>query len=257
MVLSRSAILALLLSFTEASLPSAQPSFAIRRPTVIAFFPPVTQKELVRDPETNESLADFQLYVQHAREPLAQMGIDLKEVYARSFRTNVGGNISTFRVGDVDVGYYFVAPGKKPRIEYGVETDSDLVQLSNEYFRKQSRADEQPAVSQVCEVLKHQDEYIGQGFTFRGVVTQYEHGMYFVPYPDCAEHEAGKVHDFPRAAYVRFGGGKGVGVLATVDIEIVVRPTAPSVQNRGGPGKQAVLSVRRAYDLERAPVAHR
>jgi hypothetical protein len=33
-----------------------------------------------------------------------------------------------------DCGYNFVVPGKKPRIEYGVETDADFVQLSTEYF---------------------------------------------------------------------------------------------------------------------------
>jgi hypothetical protein len=35
----------------------------------------------------------------------------------------VGAKVTTFRPGDVKVGYYYIAPGKKPRIEYGVATD--------------------------------------------------------------------------------------------------------------------------------------
>ena len=110
-------------------------------------------------------------------------------------------------------------------------------------------------VPTVCEVLKHQEEYIGRRFAFRGVVTQFEHGMYFVPKPDCAEHAAGRVQGFSWSTYSRFGGGKGIGVLATIEVKIVVRPTAMSIQKRGGPRKQVVLSVKRAYDL--APTSMR
>jgi hypothetical protein len=43
------------------------------------------------------------------------------------------------RRGPVKVGYYFIAPGKKPRIEYGVVTDIDLLQIATEYFGVISR----------------------------------------------------------------------------------------------------------------------
>jgi hypothetical protein len=42
--------------------------------------------------------------------------------------------LTTFRPGKVGVGYYLVAPGKDPRVEYGVMTDADLLQLAKEYF---------------------------------------------------------------------------------------------------------------------------
>lgn len=32
--------------------------FEVRRPTILAFFPPVTQAEMDRDPDINEALAD-------------------------------------------------------------------------------------------------------------------------------------------------------------------------------------------------------
>lgn len=134
MVCPRSAGLILLMSFAPSLLASAQPWFIIRRPTVIAFFPPVTQKQLEQDPDTNESLADFQIYAKQARERLAKMGVELKEVYARSFRVSMGGKVTTFRPGSQDVGYYLIAPGKTPRIVYGVQADTDLVQLAAKYF---------------------------------------------------------------------------------------------------------------------------
>jgi hypothetical protein len=51
----------------------------------------------------------------------------------------VGKIVKAFRPVKGDVGYYFVAPGKKPRIEYGVMTDADLLQVANEYFGQDSQ----------------------------------------------------------------------------------------------------------------------
>jgi hypothetical protein len=112
----------------------APSTFVVRRPMIVAFFPPVTEAELKTDPDSNEALADFQLYARRIREPLRKAGIDFHEVYARSFRIRIGAAVRTFRSGDVDVGYYFVAPGKKPRIEYGVMTDADVLEIAGAYF---------------------------------------------------------------------------------------------------------------------------
>ena len=111
-----------------------QPTFEIRGPTILAFFPPVTQKELDRHPDTNETLSDFQYYASQVLEPLSKSGVDFKQVYARSFRVTSVGRTTTFRPGPTKVGYYFVAPGKRPRVEYGVTTDDGLIQVATEYF---------------------------------------------------------------------------------------------------------------------------
>ena len=100
----------------------------------MAFFGPVTQAKPGKDPDTNEALADFQLYATNVREPLRKEGIEFHELYAHSFRLRLGNKVTTFRPVKVDVGYYLVAPGKKPGIEYGVMTDADLLKLANEYF---------------------------------------------------------------------------------------------------------------------------
>ena len=117
-------------------LQSAQksPIFDVHGPTIVAFFAPVTEAELSKDGDTNEALADFQFYAGTVREPLKQRGVDFHEVYARSFTIRIGKAATTFKPTKVDVGYYLVAPGRKPRVEYGVMTDADLLQIADEYF---------------------------------------------------------------------------------------------------------------------------
>jgi hypothetical protein len=111
-----------------------QPVIAVRGPTVVAFFEPVPQAQLDKDPDTNEALGDFQFYAKNAREPFRKAGIEFHELYASSFQLREGKRMTTFRPAKVKVGYYLVVPGKTPRIEYGVMTDADLLQLAHAYF---------------------------------------------------------------------------------------------------------------------------
>ena len=91
----------------------------VDRPTVVAFFPPVTDAEISNDPDTNESLADFQFYATRVRKELHSAGIDFEEIYALSFAVKCGTKTMTFHPKKTTVGYYFIAPGKPPRVEYG------------------------------------------------------------------------------------------------------------------------------------------
>ena len=118
----------------SALLLSAQssPTYNIGRPTILAFFTPVSQSE-PKEAGTDEALADFQLYGQQASKPLAKMGVEYREIHASGFVVKVGEATTTFRPTK-GVGYYFVAPGKKPRVEYGVMTDSDLLHAAHNYF---------------------------------------------------------------------------------------------------------------------------
>jgi hypothetical protein len=109
-------------------------TFNISRPTVLAFFAPVRPTESKEDAaDSNEALADFQLYGREGRKRLEEAGVDYKEVYASRFRVQLGGATSIVRPAK-SVGYYFVAPGKKAHIEYGVLTDTDLLQEVKKYF---------------------------------------------------------------------------------------------------------------------------
>jgi hypothetical protein len=124
-------------ALTSPAAPAAaekQPVVVVRGPTVVAFFEPVSQVKLEKDPDGNEALADFQFYAARVREPLRKAGIDFHELYAHSFRLRAGNRLTTFRPVKMDVGYYLVKPGKKPLIKYGVMTDVDLFHVANEYF---------------------------------------------------------------------------------------------------------------------------
>jgi len=108
-------------------------TFVIRRPTVIAFFPPVSEQEL-SDTGHNDSLAHFQYSANEARKPLHDAGITFIENYAESFRIRLAKAVNTFRPEKIKVGYYLIAPGKEPRIEYGVLTEDNLLKIAREYF---------------------------------------------------------------------------------------------------------------------------
>ena len=98
-----------------------QPTLVVAGPTIVAFFA-VTKAELEKDADTNEALADFQLYANQARDPLKKAGIEFSEVYVHSFRVRIGRETTVFRPAKGNDGYYLIIPGKKPRIEYGVMT---------------------------------------------------------------------------------------------------------------------------------------
>jgi len=117
-------------------LGAERPPIVITRPTIVAFFPPVNSD--ASDSDTNEALADFQIYTARVRRPLRSRGIEFRELYVHSLRIRVGTSVSTFRP-KVYVGYYFIAPGRKPRVEYGVHTDDELLEIANEYFRNSSK----------------------------------------------------------------------------------------------------------------------
>lgn len=99
----------------------------------------MTEAELSKDPDTNESLADFQFYATRVREKLRNAGIDFEEIYASSFAVKCGTKTTTFHPKKVTVGYYFVVPGRSPRVEYGVMTDEGIFDVAAEYFRLASK----------------------------------------------------------------------------------------------------------------------
>jgi hypothetical protein len=124
----------LLLALSSTLSLAADPPLVIPRPTIIAFCPPMTGKQMDANPDLNEVLSDFQLYAAQVRDPLQKAGIDFHQVFAASFRLRIGNKQVTFRPRGVKVGYYLIAPGKKPRIEYGVNTDIGLLQVATDYF---------------------------------------------------------------------------------------------------------------------------
>jgi len=108
------------------------PLMLIQRATIIAFGPPTARAGRI-DGNASESLTEFQLYTQRIEQPLNQAGIAVHFVHARTFRIRLGAETTEFHP-KTDFGYYLIAPGKKPLVEYGVMTDSDLLLTAKQYF---------------------------------------------------------------------------------------------------------------------------
>jgi hypothetical protein len=110
------------------------PVFDIQKPTIIAFYVPDSGTAQKGDEDGDEALADYQYYIGLALPRLRKAGIDFEDTDVPTFKIRSQGKARTFRVGKISVGYYFVAPGKKPHVEYGVMTDADMIDLARSYF---------------------------------------------------------------------------------------------------------------------------
>jgi len=129
------AILILLSPVTNPPLQASleTPVFDVVRPTILAFFKPSSHMNDTGS-SANDALSDFQVYLNKAKYPLQRSGIDVQEVYARSFKVRVGTTVTTYQTKKSGIGYYLISPGKKARIEYGLTNDTDLIRIADEYF---------------------------------------------------------------------------------------------------------------------------
>jgi hypothetical protein len=130
-------VLAIALTIISAGVISAktgakQPIIDVQKPSIVAFYP-ASESEAENQDEI-ESLSDFRLFVEESRKPLRAEGIELHEVFSTSFRIRVGVKTTIFHPAEAGVGYYLIAPGKQPRVEYGIMTAEDLVQVARQYF---------------------------------------------------------------------------------------------------------------------------
>src|SRR5277367_6826917 len=132
-VLWLSAVVLCISTMLNAQHTSGIPVVNADGPTIIAFFPNAS-KIGSNDADGNEALSDFENYAERVKKPLSQLGIQFTEEFDRSFRIRSGGETVLFTPKTDTPGYYLVARGKKPRIEYSVMTDADLLVLAKQYF---------------------------------------------------------------------------------------------------------------------------
>jgi biotin operon repressor len=109
------------------------PVFVIDKPTILAFFP-ITQTEVDSHEDAGEALSDFDWYVSLAAKRLKNAGISIQVVNAPSFQIQMGKKTVTYQPKKDEIGYYFVAPGKKPHIERNVMTGEDILDAARKYF---------------------------------------------------------------------------------------------------------------------------
>jgi hypothetical protein len=105
----------------------------IDRPTVIGFFPPVTESDLEKDSELNEVLSDFQEHFVNATSYLESKHVRVVERYAKAFTYRLDGNNVVFHPTR-KIGYLIAAPGRHPKTFYGVMTDIDLGDAIDAYL---------------------------------------------------------------------------------------------------------------------------
>lgn len=127
------ALVALLMSLPAQSPPAGKlPLIVIHRRSVIAFFVGANEAREI-DANGNESLSDFQLYAYQAKGPLKKMKVDLLDTTSPAFSIQTGTKVVDFHPAQ-RIGYYFIASGREPRVEYGVRTDDQLIEIASQYF---------------------------------------------------------------------------------------------------------------------------
>jgi len=113
----------------------------VHGPTLIAFYPDATQTHVDSNPDLATTLDDFSYHLSTAADSLRALGItvvqhpagviDLIDAHGR--RRLVPAKDSA------DVGYAFVAPGRRNQLYYGVMTNSDLIAKARAFLRSTVR----------------------------------------------------------------------------------------------------------------------
>jgi hypothetical protein len=108
----------------------------IEGPTLVAFYPPVSQAQV----DTSEELAtvfdDFSYHLSSAADSLRALGITVRERPVGDIRLVEAGKQRQFRPAkdSADFGYLYLAPGRAQRVYYSVMSNSDLVETAHEYL---------------------------------------------------------------------------------------------------------------------------
>jgi hypothetical protein len=109
----------------------------ISGPTLIAFSPPSTSAaDSSQDVET--AMDDFGYYLASAQDSLRAAGVRVVSVESRTLHVVDAGRATAFRVppDSAELGYYLVAPGRAAEVQYGAQSDIDLIEWTRRYLRQ-------------------------------------------------------------------------------------------------------------------------
>jgi hypothetical protein len=129
---------------------SALDSLAVRvdGPTLIAFYPTVTQAQVDSSADLATVLEEFSLYLSTAQDSLRALGFVIIERPPGPFRVidRTGSRHINLRPDSADVGYVFVAPGRPHRVFYGVVTNPELIAAGRTFLAtgQDQRLDRRP-----------------------------------------------------------------------------------------------------------------
>lgn len=108
----------------------------VRGPTLVPFFPVVTQAQVDSSDELSTVLDDFTYHLASARDSLTRLGfviIDRPRGLVR-IRDDNGSRDITPAADSAYVGYIFIAPGRRDHLAYGVMTNSELIDAARAFL---------------------------------------------------------------------------------------------------------------------------
>jgi hypothetical protein len=110
-------------------------------PTVVAFYPAVTQTQVDSSADLSTVLDDFSYHLSTATDSLRKLGFRIVERPHGAIRLLNGTSSRevTPARDSADVGYLFASPGRQDRIWYGVMTNADLIDAAREFLELPSR----------------------------------------------------------------------------------------------------------------------
>lgn len=108
----------------------------VHGPTLISFYPTVTQAQVDSSEDLATVLDDFSYHLSTAQDSLRAMGFAIVDhppgtiqiIDASSSRDIV------LAPDSADVGFVFVAPGRRDRVMYGVMTRGDLIDAGHRFL---------------------------------------------------------------------------------------------------------------------------
>lgn len=109
---------------------------AVDRPTLIAFYPAVTQAQVDSSEELATVFDDFSYHLSSAADSLRALGITIESRPLGEIRFVEASQHRQFLPAkdSAEFGYLFLAPGRAQRVYYSVMSDSDLVETAHEYL---------------------------------------------------------------------------------------------------------------------------
>src|SRR3954469_18838551 len=123
-------------------------SMAVRitGPTLIAFYPPVRQAQVDSSDDLSEALGDFSFHLSAAQDSLRALGFTIVERPYDSLRVVEGATSREIKLSrdSAQLGYVFIAPGRRDEISYGVMTNMDLINTARRIVGRAAGAGSRP-----------------------------------------------------------------------------------------------------------------
>ena len=108
----------------------------VHGPTLISFYPTVTQAQIDSSEDLATVLDDFSYHLSTAQDSLRAMGFTIVDHPPGTIRiVDASGSRDVVLAPDsADVGFVFVAPDRRDRVMYGVMTSSELIDAGHKFL---------------------------------------------------------------------------------------------------------------------------